>query len=238
MAESVDRGEKVDPSEKKKKERSDLEAFLRHPLVVGAAVAIIGAFFASLLIPSITQVTQDRPKELELKRSIVDRITGSTGVALGRGEALAKGYLVAAGGQPGQKRTTVYHEVRGNWQIARSTIDGEMTTYFGHGHAWAAWIVLRDSVTSFLVLSSSRDPSARRNARIQFCGDLRPYLSSSSRGALDGDCKDPKTLLSQERVSNKILSLEELLTELEDSVTVRIVDEPAKGFRHSPWSLH
>jgi len=29
-------------------------AFLRHPLVVGAAVAIISAFFASLLIPSIT----------------------------------------------------------------------------------------------------------------------------------------------------------------------------------------
>src|SRR5262245_49708518 len=49
-------------------------ALLRHPLVVGSVIAAVSAVFASLLIPNITQVGQDRPKELELKRGIQDKV--------------------------------------------------------------------------------------------------------------------------------------------------------------------
>jgi hypothetical protein len=219
-------------------------AFLRHPLFVGAAVAVIGAVFASLLIPSITQVTQDRPKELELKRTIVERIAEATGIALNKGVALSRTIpdVVAAGGQPGQEPRTVYRQVNGDWLVAASAIDGEVTTYFGHGGAWQDWRTLQDSVTSFLRLSSLRWGPGTHNVRIRaqryLCGHLGVYVSSEyNRKLLQGYCKNPNTFLTSKNFSNVALGLNTLLVDVRDALTVRIVNTPAAGFRHSPWSL-
>jgi hypothetical protein len=48
---------------------------LRHPIVVGAVLALLSGLLASLLIPALTRVWQDRPKELALKRELVERIS-------------------------------------------------------------------------------------------------------------------------------------------------------------------
>jgi len=219
-------------------------AFLRHPLFVGAAVAVIGAVFASLLIPSITQVTQDRPKELELKQTIVERIAEATGTALNKGVALSRPIpdVVAAGGQLGQEPRTVYRQVNGDWLVAASTIDGQVTTYFGHGAAWQEWRTLQNGVTSFLRLSSLRWGPGTHNVRVQaqryLCGHLRGHLSSEyNRKLLRSYCKDPSTLIVPKTFSNVALGVNSLLVDLRDGLTVRIVDAPAAGFRHSPWSL-
>jgi hypothetical protein len=208
-------------------------------------VAIIGAFFASLLIPSITQVTQDRPKELELKRTVVERIAEATGIALNKGVALSRPIpdVVAAGGQPGQEPRTVYRKVNGDWLVAASTIDGEVTTYFGHGGAWRDWKTLQDSVTSFLRLSSLRWGPGTRNVRLRaqryLCGHLGVYASSEyNRRLLRGYCKNVSTLTVAKNFSYVALGLNTLLVDLRDALTVRIVDTPASGFRHSPWSFH
>ena len=216
-------------------------AFLSHPLFVGAAVAIIGAVFASLLIPSITQVTQDRPRELELKQTVVERIAESTAAALNKGVALAKKDLEAAGG--GDDTLTAYRRVYGDWLVAESTVDGQITTYFSEGGskaraAWQEWRTLRTSVTYFLQLSSVRELKVRKRARNYLRHHLRPYMGGRTELRIFNDTfDDPDVLLNQANAKNKFRALAELLELERDAVTVKIVDAPAAGFRHSPWSL-
>jgi hypothetical protein len=206
-------------------------AFLRHPLVVGATIAVISAFFASLLIPSITQVTQDRPKELELKRGIVERIAAATGTALGKGRAIASGDLVAAGQPP----RAVYRQVITDWGVEGAAVNGEITTYFGRGDTWQSWITLREGVKRFLELTSV--PDTRKRNEKWLCGHLGPYISKPElRTNLLEHCKqhhfsNEKTFADQ----SFVLSL--ALEDVRDGVTLDIVETPAAGFRHSPWSL-
>jgi hypothetical protein len=213
-------------------------AFLRHPLLVGAAVAAIGAVFASLLIPSITQVTQDRPKELELKRAIVEGIAEATAVALNRGVALARGDLRAAGGQAGEGQLSVYRRVYGDWLVSESTVDAQVTTYFSRGGArsraaWTSWRALKTGITYFLQLSTVLDPTIRKRAQTY----LKEYLLSESDPRFRAIFGNPNTLIEPAKARNVARSLAELLEFERDAVTVKIVDAPAAGFRHSPWSL-
>ena len=212
-------------------------ALLRHPLVVGAAVAIIGAVFASLLIPSITQVTQDRPKELELKRAIVERIADSTGTAVHRGVALTRGDALAAGGRPGQALRSVFLQVQTDWDVDASAVDGEIVTYFGHGDAWRGWRTLHDSITHFLNLTTVQDHNVRASAQQFLCGHLGDYVSAANEKLLRNDCADPNILIRESSFSNVILGLALLLEDERDAITAKIVETPAAGFRHSPWSL-
>jgi hypothetical protein len=48
--------------------RPSFTPVLRHPLVVGALLALLSGVFASLLIPALTRSWQDRPKELALNK--------------------------------------------------------------------------------------------------------------------------------------------------------------------------
>src|SRR5215210_1177696 len=57
---------------------------LRHPLVVGAALGVL----ASVLIPSLTRVWQERPRELALKRELVERISTLATEAIDNGNLL------------------------------------------------------------------------------------------------------------------------------------------------------
>ena len=161
-------------------------AFLRHPLLVGAAVTVIGAVFASLLIPSITQVAQDRPKELELKRTIVEGIAAATATALNRGVALGRGDLQAAGGHAHEAPLTVYRRVYGDWLVAESTLDAEVTTYFSEGGArshaaWTSWRALKTGITDFLRLSTLTDSNIRRSSREYLEGLLRSLHDDAER---------------------------------------------------------
>jgi hypothetical protein len=70
------------------------------------------------------------------------------------------------------------------------------------------------------------------------CGHLGPYVSSEyNRKLLRGYCKNPNTFLHSKNSSNVALGLNTLLVDVRDALTVRIVNTPAAGFRHSPWSL-
>lgn len=200
-------------------------AVLRHPLVVGATIAVISAFFASLLIPSITQVTQDRPKELELKRGIVERIAGATGTALGTGRAIVEL----------QQPRTVYRQAITDWGVEAAAIDGEITTYFGRGDTWENWKTLREGTKRFLELTSV--PATRKRNANWICGHLGARLTNLElRANLAEHCANHH--FSNEKGFRKhsfVLSL--ALENVRDGVTLDIVETPAAGFRHSPWSL-
>jgi len=213
-------------------------AVLRHPLVVGAVVAVISAVFASLLIPSITQVTQDRPKELELKRGIIERIAGATGTALLRGRAITNGDRVAAGGQLDQGPRPVYRQVLEEWEVGAAAVDGEITTYFGRGDTATGWKTLHESITKFLELTSVDAAGVRADAQRYFCTDLATYVSGpQQRANLRKYCAQPNLLRDGKSFSRQVLPLSRVLEDARDAITLKIVETPAAGFRHSPWSL-
>src|SRR6478609_6041343 len=55
----------------------DMAGVFRHPVVAGITLAVVSGILASLVIPSLTRVWQDRPRELELKRSLVEEVSQS-----------------------------------------------------------------------------------------------------------------------------------------------------------------
>jgi hypothetical protein len=87
--------------------RSSRFGFFRHPLVVGAGIAAISAVFASLLIPSFTRVSADRPKELELKRGIVGTIATSSRGAHAGGRSRSIGCQCSWRWSPGHEADCV-----------------------------------------------------------------------------------------------------------------------------------
>lgn len=64
--------------------RATRSVILRHPLVVGGLVAVISGVVASLLIPAVTRSCQDRPRELALKRDLVERVSKASADAFAR----------------------------------------------------------------------------------------------------------------------------------------------------------
>lgn len=190
---------------------------------------MISAFFASLLIPSITQVTQDRPKELELKRRIVERIAGATGTALGTGRAIVSDDL--------QQPRTVYRQVITDWGVEAAAVDGEITTYFGRGDTWQSWTTLREGVKRFLELTSVGNRDTRNRNEEWLCRELRPHVSDSVRRTkLQNHCR-AQDFRDEKSFSKAAFGLSLALEDVRDAVTMDIVETPAAGFRHSPWSL-
>jgi hypothetical protein len=99
-----------------------LAAALRHPVVVGALLALVSGIFASLLIPSLTRVWQDRPRELALKRDLVARMSREATAAA---DGAVGGLEVERG-----RRAVFYDRLIKRWRLESSVIGSELTTYF------------------------------------------------------------------------------------------------------------
>ena len=205
-------------------------AFLRHPLVVGAGVAAASAVFASLLIPSITRVSADRPKELELKRGIVSDIATSSAQALTRGLALArKDYALAYGGS-GATRLTAYRKVSGDWLESSGALDAELITYFPKSHA-EQWERFASAVGSYLSLAGIADDSVRIRASRGLHDYLQPFAADPRFRAV------PWKRLETEVDAHWIPTIMNLLLVQRNVVVADVVHGEANGFKHSVWSL-
>jgi hypothetical protein len=213
-------------------------AFFRHPLVVGAGIAVISALFASLLIPNFTRVSADRPKELQLKRGVVVTIETSSAQALTRGLALARSDVVAAGGTPGNERVTVYRRLYGGWLSEAGTINAELFTYFPATYARGGWKPYEKAIRLYLRFAGITDPKVRKPAAAYLRSYLRPDASSTDEyraiyGRVPWDTfaagtKDPQS--SIESILNLLLAKEEL-------IVAAVAHAQASGFKHSVWSL-
>jgi hypothetical protein len=210
--------------------------FLRHPLVVGGAVAAISAVLASLLIPSFTRVASDRPKELELKRGIVGRIATSSTETLARGVPLAKNDFAAAGGAAGDKKQTTFRKLRVTWLANAGAINAELLTYLPS--VQPDWQDFQDAVSSYLLLAGITDPEVRQGATSSLHGYLgrRPFPSSRFERRYKvvpwADIRSGKA-----DTKHWIESIQNLLLERRDRVMVEVADGQARGFKHSVWSL-
>lgn len=154
--------------------------FFRHPLVVGAGIAVISALFASLLLPSFTRVSADRPKELELKRDIVSTLETSSAQALARGLALARSDVTAAGASADDKRITAYRKLYGAWLADAGAINAELFTYFP-GSYEGGWRPFEDAIRKYLRLAGVVDPAVRGAAATRLRSYLNPRTSSTAQ---------------------------------------------------------
>jgi len=211
--------------------RRSRAALLRHPLVVGSVIAAVSALFASLLIPSITQVAQDRPKELELKRQIQDKVATSTAHALTRGVALSRGDALAAGGRSGDTVPTAYRKVIGDWRVDAAIIDAELLTYFTGSEAQHRWAPFEHAVEAFLQLEAITDQQERQVVARY----LRRYLASDVPRYRRIPWDD--LALARADPHHWAEAIQALLLDKRDAIMADISRTQASGFKHSPWSF-
>jgi hypothetical protein len=129
-----------------------LGELMRHPLVVGVGLAVLSAIFASILVPGLTRVWQDRPKELALKRSLVEQITKSATQALQVGESTALP-TKSPSAHP-EKPDTEFIELRATWEVNSSLVNAELTTYFRDKRILGQWREFSDAVINYLDAAS------------------------------------------------------------------------------------
>lgn len=110
---------------------SGLRDALRHPVVVGALLALFSGVFASLLLPSLTRVWQDRPRELALKRELVTRISREATEAA---DGAVRGQQIDR-----QRRVAFYDRLVSSWRLESSVIASELATYFPDTAAVRKW---------------------------------------------------------------------------------------------------
>jgi hypothetical protein len=206
--------------------RSGLVTVLRHPLVVGALLALLSGLFASLLIPSITRSWQDRPKELALKQALVERIGTSTAAAL----------LTLAPDAPQKTQIALYEKTILTWSIEASAIGSQLTTYFANSSLPRQWDSYAHALAEYLTLeltlvAEQQNPGLLRDVvdRLQELPLRDPKAEHQRRKALS-------TLANRSVIGEDDLSplVDTFLVE-RDQFEARIVSSDAAGFSHGFW---
>lgn len=121
-------------------------ASLRHPLVVGAALTLLSAVVASLLIPSLTRVWQDRAKELALKQALVKNMSEQTTAAIIEARYFPADHPGASADVGG----AAYTQAASKWQIAAASIGSELTTYFTSTDLSRQWQDFTEAVRIYI----------------------------------------------------------------------------------------
>ena len=208
---------------------SQLLAALHHPLVVGAALALLSGVLASLLIPALTRVWQDRQKELALKRGLVQRIAKATTSSVYAGR-----YAYTPGKVNPIVDSRVLRRIGIPWLEASSVLTAELTTYFHGSGALKAWNDYVDTVTRYLQASAFHQRSVGlAEMRTYFDGvrfDPGSQTETMRRGFVTRTSPTHEYARSQFVNTVPILLLAE-----RDQLSRRIVDTPASGFSHGWW---
>jgi hypothetical protein len=207
---------------------------LRHPLVVGAALALFSGLLASLLIPAFTRTWQDRPKELALKRDLVQRISESATDTIVRARYF--GDDVEQGRMSGDRRMSWYLPVVRKWRIDSAIIGSELITYFPDTELHRRWQDYFAAVGAFVHGEAHPYP-----------GRIRPGASALDRSALRDHFQDVRfdTATSEQRrqrfleepLDPRIASDDAffLLSDERDQIERMIVSSKASGFSHGFW---
>jgi hypothetical protein len=120
--------------------------FLRHPLVIGATLTLLSAVLASVLIPALTRVWQDRPKALALKRDLVAKISQTATAAIIRARYYPAGHPTASIAT----RDTAYTRTASRWQVDSAAIGSELATYFRTTALPMRWQRYTEAVRGYL----------------------------------------------------------------------------------------
>ena len=202
---------------------SPLAAALRHPVVVGALLALFSGIFASLLIPSLTRVWQDRPRELALKRDLVARISREATAAA---DGAVAGLEVERG-----RRAVFYDRLSKRWRLESSVIGSELTTYFPNSRAPRKWGDYMGTVSFLLQSVAFRGEEAAGDSLI------RQHFRAVRFDDPVTERIRTRFVYGREGVEGAITQVNVLLLEERDQITAEVVASEAAGFSHGFWIL-
>lgn len=217
-------------------DRGRVAGWLAHPLVVTA----VSALLASVLIPLFTRQWQDRQKELDLKRNLVETIAGSSTSAVRSAISLALGHVQAAGGDPKEPAGEVYPQLSNTWLIQRAITRSTIGTYFPAQED--CWYRYSDMLTSYLSLVAGKRGHAGAVAEIrsfvaqrdtcQRVPDL-PSVAQTRYGTLLSRIKwTDLDSTSKVGFAGSYSALGELLLIGKDGIVKSIVAADARGYYH------
>jgi hypothetical protein len=223
---------------------------LRHPLVVGAVLAVLSGLFASLVIPAVTRVWHHRPNELALKQAIVERISQRATLTIAKGTSFASIPLEKVGFN---ERIASLDDAEQTWQVDSAGVASQLNTYFRHSAASTQWHDFTDAVSQFLEYSaetiSGRPVQQSRQAtfeRVQHQdqvdkanGDQLNQIAKFFRGT---SFSDP----AAERLRKGFVSsptafphaVAQLLDDWKLELSSLVLDSNASGFSHGYWFFH
>ena len=204
-----------------------LGEFSRHPLVVGGGLAVLTALFASILVPALTRVWQDRPKELALKRSLVELISKSSTKAIDE----ATFSLVPAGDV--KRANRVFNQQSKRWQVDSSIVLAELTTYFHRSAIQSEWSDYVDAVqayeysSAFWGVAQTPDEDALLKRFFKSEDFLPSEKVAAFRRLISGSHHDRYNALYYQAPL--------LPRAVRDRLASRVVEMPASGFSHGFW---
>lgn len=212
----------------------DVAGIFRHPVVAGSTLAVISGILASLVIPAVTRVWQDRPRELELKRSLVGKLSESVTQTV-----LSTRYT--AGDLAGVKDDDERHTLAASalirttqsWRITSANVRAELTTYFRGTVLPATWSNYESIVSAYTVyaLNIKRIQNRKRTDIVKHFKALHFRAASAENEKNTWLGGKPENHLADVRAISELLLLER------DQLTSDIVDARAAGFSHGFWIL-
>jgi len=140
-----------------------LYEWLSHPLLL----IIVGALISSYLIPALTRRWQDHWKELELKVSLLSRISKSA-----TDMVMAVQYAKLRTKSQTQED---YDRAYRKWEIEAAVIGSHLRAYFPNTQIGPDWDTYSELVTDLYALSGTHDVAKRRE-QVQ---KIRDHFSSS-----------------------------------------------------------
>jgi hypothetical protein len=209
-------------------------AMLRHPLVVGGVVAVVSGIVASLLVPAVTRSWQDRPRELALKRGLVERVSKTSADAVARANAF--GFTAQTAARTGVKitrrrRVAFLAGALRRWDVHASAIGSELETYFPQTSIPRRWREYDFGMTTFLRYVS--------NAEVNTHAYLLSLLQEHFGSVRFKDRADERTrrdvAAGRFEAGQKRLELAGLLTLERDQVSHEVLEADAQGFSHRFW---
>lgn len=172
------------------------------------------------MVPSLTRVWQDRPRELALKRELVARISREAQTAIDS---------ASPGGGPRQGR--VFHDrAMRRWRTESAIIGVELTTYFPASAVRREWLAYVGTVNVFLRTvayggerSLAGHPLVRDHFRRVRFDD--PVDESMRKEVIRGAVREGES----------VLTVSVLLLDERDKIVTDIVESEASGFSHGFW---
>lgn len=196
---------------------------------MGAGVALLSALFASALIPAFTRSWQDRPKELALKRALVEQIATSSTAAILAGRDYFAVTSTQVGGVPLRKRVAVFIKANSTWQVVSSAIGSQLATYFGRTSLSRKWAAYQNAVTWYMAIETRATRHDLDGLFLRLAASLKnlPLSSDQSVDALRTD------FLHHGPYND--FDIAHVLQAERDEFETRIVNSNASGYSHGFW---
>jgi hypothetical protein len=206
---------------------------LRHPLVVGAALAILSGLLASLVIPGLTRVWQDRPNELALKEAIVERISQAATETIAQAASLAS--TDSRTMRAGAVRTAA-DELNRRWMVESAGVSSQVNTYFRDSAVAGEWEAFSEAVSQFILYARAggdREPDRAKAERLR---DLTTSVATTTFG--NAEDEGARATFVRIPSGSGLSALTDVLRAWQEDVVTQILDSNAYGFSHGFWIFH